>query len=45
MKIEGVGCELSSRWEMDLLQLELMEGSEAKKPGHAEYCEGTSYSY
>ena len=46
-KPEGVGCELKSAADgMSgiILQLELMEGSEAqsKKPGHAEYGEGTS---
>ena len=42
----GVGCKLKSAADgMSgiILQLELMEGSEAqsKKPGHAEYGEGT----
>ena len=46
-KPEGVGCELKSAADgMSgiILKLELMEGSEAqsKKPGHAEYGEGTS---
>ena len=46
-KPEGVGCELKSAADgMSgiILQLELMEGSEAqsKKPGHAEYGESTS---
>ncbi|KAL5493397.1 hypothetical protein EMCRGX_G014573 [Ephydatia muelleri] len=46
-KPEGVGCELKSAADgMSgiILQLELMEGSEAqsKKPGHAEYGEADS---